>query len=79
MMGQIHYNAEKVLAWLGPYIYDSDGLFDQLTTGKFRLSGITLPVKTLWDIGDLDYWQRARTVQEVVLAKDVVFYCRSVS
>lgn len=83
MMGQIYYNAKEVLVWLGPAADDSDLLFDRLSAGKFSGSSYSkeqFPAdQALKQMLERDYWQRAWTIQEFALAKEVVLYCGSKS
>ncbi|UNI19424.1 hypothetical protein JDV02_005608 [Purpureocillium takamizusanense] len=88
MMGSIYRAAKRVLVWVGSARNDTKLAFTQLDRLAAAISATSDAVETIWEekgmgswidcLNDLiqrPYWNRAWTVQEVVLARDAVLYC----
>ncbi|KAI6089079.1 heterokaryon incompatibility protein-domain-containing protein [Hypoxylon rubiginosum] len=79
LMGDIFRGATKVCAWLGPATEDSDFVFDAISsyndTGQFQLEFNRQYFKSIWRFSERIWFKRAWIIQEVALAKDVLFVC----
>ncbi|KAE9364551.1 HET-domain-containing protein [Stipitochalara longipes BDJ] len=88
-MGKIYGHAKTVLAWLGPGNTKTYGVFELIRqisahyneSGEFcgcrrcrRVDG-TGVWQDLLQLCDREYWSRLWIIQEVVLAKDLLFVC----
>ncbi|KAL3959396.1 hypothetical protein ACCO45_007558 [Purpureocillium lilacinum] len=88
MMGNIYRAAQQVLVWVGSARDDTKLAFKQLDRLANVISTPSNAVEEIWEEQDMGswieclndliqrpYWSRAWTVQEVVLARDVVIHC----
>ncbi|KAK1238236.1 hypothetical protein MKX08_002815 [Trichoderma sp. CBMAI-0020] len=84
-MGDIYRQARVVLVWLGPATPESDFIFDMCETHAVSVENDPLAAIS-WEgeIGDaLDtiyqrsYWTRLWIIQELLLAKSIIFFCGS--
>lgn len=86
-MKTIYEKATEVIVWLGPSYQDSD-LAIQLVrelyqhrnstrwiTKRFSKPDIREKLLSLWNVLSRDYWGRIWIVQELTVAKRIVFYC----
>ncbi|EHK50826.1 hypothetical protein TRIATDRAFT_210557 [Trichoderma atroviride IMI 206040] len=82
-MGDIYRQARVVLVWLGPATPESDVIFDMCETHVVSAEHDALATIS-WEgeIGDaLDtiyqrsYWTRLWIIQELLLAKSIIFFC----
>ncbi|PON21925.1 hypothetical protein TGAM01_v209181 [Trichoderma gamsii] len=82
-MGDIYRQARVVLVWLGPATPESDVIFDMCETHAVSAEDDALAAIS-WEeeVGDaLDtiyqrsYWTRLWIIQELLLARSIVFFC----
>ncbi|KAM0452999.1 hypothetical protein ACHAPV_009241 [Trichoderma viride] len=82
-MGDIYRNARVVLVWLGPATPESDVIFNMCETQAVSAEKDALATIS-WEgeVGDaLDtiyqrsYWTRLWIIQELLLARSIVFFC----
>ncbi|KAI0805059.1 heterokaryon incompatibility protein-domain-containing protein [Xylaria sp. FL0064] len=88
IMGRIYSSAISVYAWLGPAADQSDGVIDLLNRlndhNLLNLEGRNEVVAQFYEHGLAEslfklcgrpYWRRIWIIQEVALARDVMFHC----
>ncbi|KAM0512083.1 hypothetical protein ACHAPE_009231 [Trichoderma viride] len=82
-MGDIYRQAQVVLVWLGPATSESDAIFNMCETQIVSAEGDALAAIS-WEggVGDAletiyqrSYWTRLWIIQELLLARSIVFFC----
>lgn len=82
-MGDIYRHAQVVLVWLGPATPESDAIFNMCETQVVSAEG-DASAKISWEgeVGDAletiyqrSYWTRLWIIQELLLARSIVFFC----
>jgi hypothetical protein len=75
MMGDIYSTATRVAAWLGTESDDSALAVQQMRNPEATSEWSLKEAQALVNLFSRPYWRRAWIVQEVVLARELDFYC----